>query len=276
MSQVPVPGVHEVAARGFAAEAAAYQRARPSYPPAAVEWLVDRLRIGPGRRVVDLAAGTGKLTELLVGRGADLVAVEPVPPMLAQLRARLPGVPAVAGLAEALPFADGSLHAVAVAQAFHWFRPREALAELARVLPAGGRLGLIWNVRDRSVDWVDRVWTVMDRVEKHAPWRDHQDDTGGSWQFGRWREDTLLQGGPWTPFERATFTHRHRVDHQGIVDRIRSVSHVATLSPDRQATVLAEVRAILREHPDTSGVELLEVPYRVDVMVTERLPSLPA
>jgi len=164
--------VHEVAAAGFS-DAADYEAARPSYPPEAVAWFIEHLRIAPGARVVDLAAGTGKLTRLLQPTGADLVAAEPVAGMRDAFRAAVPGIPLVACTAEQLAFRDGSLDAVTVAQAFHWFDHERAIAELARVVRPGGRVGLVWNARDRSVEWVDRVWSIMDRVEKKAPWRDH-------------------------------------------------------------------------------------------------------
>ncbi len=170
--------VHAVASAGFEAEAAAYDRARPSYPPDAVAWLTANLGIGPGRRVVDLAAGTGKLTALIAGTGSRLVAVEPVAAMRARLRDRLPDVPVVAGVAESLPLAPASVDAVLVAQAFHWFNANLAMAELGRVLKVGGRLALIWNARERGVGWIDQVWSVMDRVERHAPWRDQPADAG--------------------------------------------------------------------------------------------------
>ena len=273
-----LPEVHDVASRGFGAEAAAYDRARPSYPPDAVRWLISSLGIGPGRRVVDLAAGTGKLTALLVGAGARLVAVEPVAAMGERLRASLPSVPLLAGVAEALPFAAGSLDAVVVAQAFHWFDANLAVAELSRAIRIGGRLGLIWNVRDRSVAWVDEIWSVMDRVERRAPWRDHGDDASrrgpgvpdGS--LRRVEPDLASRGdGAWSAWTRATFSHVHLGTHADVVDRLRSVSHVAVLPPGRQRAVLDEILAILRRHPETSRNETVGVPYLVDVMVAERL-----
>jgi SAM-dependent methyltransferase len=264
-------GVHDVAAAGFDLQAEAYERARPSYPPDAVGWLAEQLGIGPGRCVVDLAAGTGKLTVLLAPLGAHLVAIEPVEGMRRQFRRQLPGVPLLAGAAEALPLGAATVDAVCVAQAFHWFDAERAMAELARVLRPGGRLGLLWNARDRSEDWVDRVWAVLDRVEKHAPWRDHGDGTGGPDRSHSWREDDLAAGDGWAPFLRARFSHVHRVTHDQMVDRMRSVSHIAVLPPAEQAEVLDEVRAILREHPDTRNAAALEVPYQVDAMVTERL-----
>ena len=276
MDRRSASGVHRVAADGFGSVAESYDRSRPSYPAEAVTWLADRLGIRPGRRVVDLAAGTGKLTRLLVPLGAQLVAVEPVAGMRAQLRRRMPAMATLAATAESLPLADASVDAITVAQAFHWFDGPRALAELARVMRPGGRLGLIWNVRDRGEDWVDRVWSVMDEVERHAPWREPGDDSraqiaaaGGS--VRGWSEADLEGVGGWTPFERATFRHVQRLSPEQVVERFRSVSHVAVLGATEQARVLARIRRILREHPDTADVALLGIPYRVDVMVTEHL-----
>jgi len=262
--------VHEVAARGFGSEAQIYDRARPSYPPDAVRWLTEVLGVRPGRKIVDLAAGTGKLTALIASRGADLAAVEPVAAMRSELRRKLPSVPVLAGVAEALPFAAHSIDAVTVAQAFHWFDAERAMAELSRVLRLGGRLGMVWNARDRSVEWVDRVWSVMDRVERHAPWRDHRDGTGGL-TAQRWSERGLAGHNGWTPFTEATFFHVQHASHEDVVDRIRSVSHVAVLPPASQAAVLAEIRSILNEHPEARDRPILPIRYRVDAMYTERL-----
>jgi len=144
--------VHDVAARGFGDAAEAYEQARPSYSADAVAWLVEQLGITPGATVCDLAAGTGKLTRVLVPAGAALLAVEPVEGMRTVLHRELPAVPVAAAVAEALPFADGALDAVTVAQAFHWFDRPRAYAELARVLRPGGGLSLVWNTRDRTAE----------------------------------------------------------------------------------------------------------------------------
>ena len=279
VGRVPgVPEVHDVAARGFTAEAAAYDTARPSYPADAVRWLTDRLGVAPDRRVVDLAAGTGKLTALLAGAGAQLIAVEPVAAMGERLRAKLPGVPLLAGVAEAMPFAGGSLDAVVVAQAFHWFEPDRALTELSRVIRVGGRLGLIWNVRDRSVGWVDEIWSVMDRVERHAPWQDHgRDRSRGSpgrpdGSLRRTEPDlTSVADCSWSDWTRATFSHVHVGTQSDVVDRLRSVSHIAVLPPERQRAVLDEIRVILAHRPETSQSETVGIPYLVDLMAAERL-----
>lgn len=254
--------VHEVAASGFDAQADAYERARPSYPPDAVAWLVDHLGIGTGTRVVDLAAGTGKLTRLLAATGADLLAVEPVPGMGARLRAAVPAVPLVSSTAEAMPFRAGTLDAVTVAQAFHWFDADAAFAELHRLLRPGGCVGLVWNARDRSVGWVDDVWRVLDRVEKRAPWRAHED----------WSDSALGPRPGFGPLHEATFHHEHELTRADVIERFRSVSHVAVLEPDAREAVLGEVRAVIDEHPDTRGRDVLAIPYRVDASYCVRLP----
>jgi SAM-dependent methyltransferase len=286
-----VTEVHDVAARGFQAEATAYDRARPSYPPDAVAWLIDKLDISPGRRFVDLAAGTGKLTRLIEPSGADLVAVEPVGGMRERLHENLPATPLLAAVAEALPFATGTIDAVAVAQAFHWFDAERALAELARVVRVGGRLGLIWNARERGVDWVDQIWSVMDAVETSAPWRDHGAwagaeavtgtgaGTGPGTAAGRADDSerrsqrylTDRHGSPWSDWTRATFHHVHHSSHGMLIDRFRSVSHIAALPPERQAEVLDEISTILREHPETAGSATVGISYRVDAMYAERV-----
>jgi SAM-dependent methyltransferase len=251
--------VHEVAASGFGAEADAYERSRPSYPADAVTWILDALHVPDGGRVADVAAGTGKFTRLLVDAlpHVEVIGVEPIEGM----RSHLAGsVPVVGAVAEALPFADGSIDGITVAQAFHWFDAERAYEELARVLRPGCRLALTWNSRDRSEPWVDRVWGVVERIEKRAPWR-----------ADGWRATAEVDT-PWFgPLHEATFHHAQELTPDDVVERIRSVSHVAVLPADRQAAVLDEVRTILRDDPATAGRQTLALPYRVGVFWTERL-----
>jgi SAM-dependent methyltransferase len=252
--------VHEVAEEGFGKEAATYERVRPSYPPDAVAWLADGLGLQPGRTVLDLAAGTGKFTRLLVPFGATVLAAEPVDGMRRGFVAAVPGIPMVAAVAEALPVAPESLHAVTVAQAFHWFDAERAFEEFRRVLHPSGRVGLIWNARDRSSDWVNEVWSIMDRVEKRAPWRDHE----------QWRDSALGTRHGFGRLHTETFRHEQPITPEGVVERIASVSHVAVLpEPDRER-VRDEVRAVVTGHPDARGRSDLRIPYRVDTYWCER------
>ncbi len=252
--------VHDIAAAGFN-DPGDYEAARPTYPPEAVAWFVENLRLTAGRRVADVAAGTGKLTRLLAPTGAELLAVEPVPGMRATFRRLLPEVPLVAATAEAMPFTAASLDAITVAQAWHWFDHDRATAEAARVLRSGGRLGLVWNARDRTEPWVDEVWSIMDRVEKHAPWRDHEN----------WRDSATSAMPGFGELHDAQFRHTQRITREGVVQRVASVSHVAVLPEPEQAKVLAEVRDVLTTHPAVRGRKTVEIPYRVDCFWVERV-----
>jgi SAM-dependent methyltransferase len=252
--------VHQVADSGFDAEAASYERARPGYPADCVAWFVEHLGIRPGRTVLDLAAGTGKLTRLLEPLGARLVAAEPVAGMRAVLRTTSPAVPVVSATAEQLPFRNGSLDAIVVAQAFHWFDAPVALEDAARALRPGGRLGLVWNARDRSRPHVDALWSIMDRVEKQAPWRRHEE----------WHDAAFTDTPFFGPLHEATFHHEQVMTIDEVVDRFRSVSHVAVLPEADKQAVLDEVRACVLAHPDTAGHDRVSIPYRVDAHWCER------
>ena len=246
--------IHEAAARGFARAADDYERGRPGYPPDAVEHLCGALGIGPGRRVLDLAAGTGKLTRLLVGTGAELVAVEPVDEMRAALAEALPGVTALAGTAEELPLASEFADAVVAGSAFHWFQGDEALAEIHRVLRPSGRLGLLWNARDESVPWVAELTAIMEPHRGGAP----------GYRSGAWQE-AFRRTRLFSALEHAEFRHVHVLEPEAVVARVASVSFVAALPEREQASVLESVRALLARDPATGGRDLVELPYRTDV-----------
>jgi SAM-dependent methyltransferase len=236
-----------------------YERGRPAYPPAAVRRLGEALGIGPGRVVLDLAAGTGKLTRLLADSGAELVAVEPVAEMRAALERSLPDVTAFAGTAEEIPLSDASLDAVVVGCAFHWFRGDEALAEIHRVLRPDGALGLVWNARDESVPWVAELTAIMEPHRGTAP----------RYRSGAWRA-AFARTALFAPLEHAAFAHVHRLEPEAVVARVASVSFVAALSDDVRADVLGRVRALLARDAATRGRELVELPYRTDVFWARR------
>jgi ubiquinone/menaquinone biosynthesis C-methylase UbiE len=236
-------GVHESAQRGFGAGAGDYDRARPGYPAEAVEWICERLGVGPGRTVVDLGAGTGKLTRMLLGRGATVVAVEPVESMRDRLAAAMPDVPAVSGTAKDMPLGDGSADVVTVAQAFHWFDSEPALVEISRVLRPGGGVALIWNTWDADQPLQRSLHRIVERYRKGAPghcYRERSDDE--AWR-SRWT--SLLEGSPhFDGVEQRSFAMRQSFERERLRERIASISYIAALPREERQAALAEVAGL--------------------------------
>jgi len=251
--------IHPVAATGFGAAADAYERGRPSYPQEVVDHVVRTLTVGPGRAVLDLGAGTGKLTRLLEPTGASIVAVEPVDAMRAELERRCPSVRALAGTAESIPLEDASVDAVVVAQAFHWFDGERALSEIHRVLRPKGRLCMLWNVRDETVDWVARLTGIIDAHRDGAP----------RYHTGEWRRP-FERTGLFGPLHRWRTAHTHQMEAEAVVDRVASISFIAALDDERRADVCDRVRELIRTHPDLASRERISFPYRTDVYWCER------
>jgi MOSC domain-containing protein YiiM/SAM-dependent methyltransferase len=255
--------VHPLAAQ-FDAAADAYERGRPGYPPEAVEATASFLDLRAGRSVLDLAAGTGKMTRSLVPSGARVVAVEPV----AGMRARLEGlgldVEVLDGTAEAIPLANGSIEGAVVAQAFHWFDAVRALSELHRVLVPDGRLVLAWNRRDESVPWVRALGELIETTTGgEAPSTHH------GWQ------DRLARNALFEAIDPVVLTHVHRQPRASMVDRLTSISTVAALPPEAQAELAAEFEALLDRDPDTAGRDVIDFPYVTTVdRLVRRSPVL--
>ncbi len=249
--------MNPLAREGFARGAEAYARARPSYPPAALAWVRAQLGLTAVSTVLDLGAGTGKLTALLAGF-AKVVAVEPVQEMRQEL-AKLPRVEVLAGAAEGLPLAAGACDAVLCGQAFHWFATRAALAEIHRVLAPGGGLGLLWNRWDLSVAWAFAVKSLTAPFDAQRPQYETHD-----WKAAF--EGPALFG----PLAEARFPNPHRLPRADVVARMASTSSVAVLPPAEQRALLAKVKAVLDTHPDTAGRAELDVPYVTEVWVTRR------
>jgi len=227
-------------AASFAGVAEAYERARPGYPDDAVRWLAGAEPCD----VVDLGAGTGKLTRTLVALGHRVTAVEPLEEMLGQLRDAVPGATAVHGSAEAIPLPDAAADVVACAQAFHWFDPDPALGEVARVLRPGGRIALVWNVRDERTTWVTELSDAMvgrTGVDRHS--------------------GAIERSGLYGPVERATFEHAQEVDRVALRELVLSRSYCAVLGEDERAPILARVDALFDEHASGGVVRL---PYLVE------------
>jgi SAM-dependent methyltransferase len=235
--------VHRAAATGFARSVEAYERARPEYPPEAIAFLARELDLRPGRRVVDLAAGSGKLSRPLAKLGCEVIAVEPVDEMRAAIG---PGIEALAGTAESMPLADDSADAVTVGQAFHWFDGPKALAEIERVLRRGGALALVWNRRPvESSELHAAISEIMAPYRRDAP-------SHGS---GAWR-DTFAG----RDLREERFDFVQRLDADGLADRVGSTSFIAALEEPERARVLERVRALV----DGGAVD---VPYVCEVHV---------
>jgi SAM-dependent methyltransferase len=257
---VSEPRIHEAAARGFEAAVERYERGRPGYPEDAVAYLLRELEVGPGRDVLEIGAGTGKFTELLVASGARIVAVEPIAAMRDALARNRPDVRVLDGTAEDLPLEDSTADAVVAAQAFHWFDGDRALREIHRVLRADGRLGLVWNARDEASDWSERLTGIFDRLAG-------EDDP--RYRSGRWRE-AFERTDAFGPLHHQVAYHVHEVTRDGFLDRVLSVSYVASAPKEVRDGVIAQVFDLLDTHPELAGRERLLMPYRTDVFWTVR------
>jgi len=247
----PAPSAHDPhdhadRAASFDRDADVYAQVRPSYPREAVEWLLP----SEARRTLDLAAGTGKLTEVVVDllpTGADVVAVDPSAAMLGELAARLPGIATHRGTAESIPLADASVDAVLVGQAWHWFDADAAAAEVARVLRPGGTLGVVWNDRDAEVDWVARFGEILHRGDRLEPAAGH---------------DALAElDDRFTAVEAATFRWTDRLPAGALRVLAGTRSYLLTLPDDERAALLADVDALEATHPALAGRAAIDLPY---------------
>jgi SAM-dependent methyltransferase len=251
--------LHDYVSRGFAPTTELYEKFRPEYPEAAVDVLVRELGVARGRIVVDVGAGTGKLTRALARTGATVIAVEPLAQMRERLAESVPLAVPFEGTAERMALKDGSAHAITVAQAFHWFDGDRALAEFHRVLVPGGRLGLIWNVRDRRVGWVAAFDALVDAVDPDRP--DHQ--------TGRWRaafDRTTLFG----PLRERDVEHSQTLTPAEIPERAATVSSIASLPDAERERVLDRFRELASAHPDLGGRRTVALPYVTKVYWAER------
>jgi SAM-dependent methyltransferase len=239
--------VDPVAARGFGARAAQYELGRPGWPGDAVSALLERFGAGT---VLDLAAGTGKLTRVLAERGDTVIAVEPVEGMRAVLREQLPHVRAMNGTAEEIPVPDHSVDAAFVAEAFHWFDPAAAAAEIARVVKPGGGLAVLWNeLVWQEIDWLQELHDALTEHRLHDPPRGREKTP--------WREALEAEPGL-GPLHDEEATHEHTLDREGQLAQIASFSWVGALPADRFDAAIAACRAVLEKH----GIDQVTMTYR--------------
>ncbi len=232
----------------FAEVAGAYERGRPGYPEGAVRWMIGDKPLA----VVDLGAGTGKLTRVLVALGHRVTAVEPLDEMRAELAAAMPAVHAIRGTAEEIPLFAGAADVVASAQAFHWFDHDAALPEIARVLRPGGRIALVWNVRDERVPWVSELSDAM----------------VGRTGVDRGAVEPIERSGLYGEVEHATFEHTQAVDREGLRALVLSRSYCAVLPEEERAPILGRVDALFDEHARDG---MLTLPYVVECFRAARL-----
>jgi ubiquinone/menaquinone biosynthesis C-methylase UbiE len=226
----------------FNSVADVYERSRPQYAPDALAWIAERLPFG---RVLDLGAGTGKLTRQLLPLATSVVAVEPGAEMRAVFERVLPDVELLDGAAESIPLADQSVDAVTVAQAFHWFELEVALAEMHRVLRPGGGIALLWNEWD-----LPELNAIVDRLRPSSA----RDDDA----YHRLLATALFRN-----FEEPKFRHADRVSAETVVDRVSSISAVINASADDRAAALADARALV-------GAGAIEFPMITSVIAADR------
>lgn len=232
--------VHRDGRRGpsssFAKVADAYERGRPGYPEEAIRWLVG----DEPKDVVDVGAGTGKLTRSLVALGHRVTAIEPLPEMLEHIPATAPGTAAILGSAEVIPLPDEFADVVTAAQAFHWFDHAVALPEIARVLRPHGRLALVWNIRDDREPWVATLSATIGSETMECG--DVVEPVAASGLYG--------------PPEKTTFSWTQRLDRATLRDLVLSRSYCAARPPDEREQVLSEVNLLFDDHASHGELEL--------------------
>jgi SAM-dependent methyltransferase len=248
------------AEQAFGSQADAYERHRPGWPPKAVSRALRCLGFGADAEVVDLAAGTGKLTRELIPLVRRVIAVEPSADMRRALAAAVPRAEVLEGTAEAMPLPDASVDAVFAAEAFHWFATREAVAEIARAVRPGGGIGLLWNIHELGGErWHTEIFTALGEVGAPAPGQ------LGRHQLERWGE--AFEGAPFDSFEEFTVAHEQHTDVPGLVEHVLTWSHLRVLPEARREELRrALLSALEREHPGSD----VAIPYRTQVYCARR------
>jgi len=253
------------ASRAWSADAELYERGRPGFPPEAVQQALDGLGLGPGARVLDLAAGTGKLTRALVSAQLDVIAVEPLQSMRALFASACPGVAVLDGRAEGIPLSDGCVDAVFVGQAVHWFDVPAACLEIARVLRSRGGVALLrndWLTVEEAPSWLAELKAVLGQ---HAPGEepDRSPYGGGRWQLA------ISDSAVFEELESANVEHAETLAVDIVLAQIASWSFFDASGSDR-AGLMRESERVLRAHAGLGAEATLTVPYRTQVRWARR------
>ncbi len=254
------PEIHPLAAQGFSAQAGLYASTRPSYPQACLGWLQETLGLGPGSVVVEVGAGTGKFTARLIETGAEVIAVEPVAEMRAHLVASFPGVRTTDDTAQKLDLPDRSVDAVVCAQSFHWFSTAETVAEFRRVLKPGGRVGLVWNLRDERVEWVAQISKILAPYGADVPSQAAED------------MEPLFVAGGFGPMRKTLVDHGHSGPaEEVVVEGTRTRSFVASLPEVEQTALLDRIRGLVESTPELAGKAEVTYPYLTQMLDFQKL-----
>lgn len=243
---------------GFEAAADEYEAARPEIPEVALRFLTEQLCLRASSRILDVGAGTGKITRALARTYQNIIALEPVQAMRQKIHMFAPNTRVIGGVTEAIPLENVSVDAVVAGNSFHWFANATALQEIARVLKPEGRIGLLWTVRDESVDWVAELIHIMDRHRGYTP----------GYREGKWAA-ILAQSERFRRVGQKSFQFSQRTNRKTVTDRVASMSFIQQLSPGERQKILEEISTILRKSSSTEWGADVEFPYRTDVFVYE-------
>lgn len=256
---IPPPGTSEADQRrqSFGAQADAYTKYRPGYPPEVFDYLLSLVQ--PADRpvdVVDIGAGTGQLTVGFLDRECRVTAVEPDARMREVLAARTGLTAVLEGSAESIPLPDASADLLTGAQMWHWVDPARALPEIARVLRPGGGLAIVWSLRDDSADWVKDMENYVDLPDSYKWFR---------------KNDVPTLADPFGTMELREFAFTHESSAEGLVGLVGTFSHVAL--SERRAEIEDDVRMLATTHPELAGRETFDVPYVCKVFTARRGPG---
>lgn len=257
MWQYDFPKIHKAALDGFANEAIAYDRGRPDYPRDAIDFVTSHFPTSG--QILDLAAGTGKFTKLILESHSSVVAVEPVEAMRKTFSKILPQTKILDGTAENIPFSNETFDVVTVAQAFHWFNGEAAIREIARVLKPFGKLVLVWNRRDESVAWVSELSKIINQYEGATP----------RYHSGEWRK-AFEKNTMFSQLNQKTFAYQHPGTIQTVVDRVISISFIAALAENEKAKIAEQTKLVLEKDSQTRSQSHINFPYVTEVFIFEK------